>query len=298
MKKFLEFLNEALSDIDKVLDKMNDGGIESLTPREKELLRKYSKGEDISKFSLDEPKEPIRRIEPVRKIKVPSEYSFKIGDEVRPAKSDQGNLPEEVYYYLRTQKSFLIRNINSNGKIDIGAKTGTGRAYYFNPSRFQLVNSKNQNIKSDIDPFGEDDWSGNDGRLSGNGNSGGIRDGNNNNNNNNNYNNNNNGDDDEVPLKTAFFIVVGETPIAWGLGEGITGMAHNLIDHQYGDMGWAFDGGLCDLYPELRENDFEDLAEGHMEYYGDLDIPEVVLLLRNLGFIAREGDVNVFPAVL
>ena len=37
MKKFLEFLNETLSDIDKVLDKINDDGIESLHPKRKRV---------------------------------------------------------------------------------------------------------------------------------------------------------------------------------------------------------------------------------------------------------------------
>lgn len=186
-KTFQEFLNEGLSDIDKILDKMNATGKDSLTANEKELLAKYSRGEDISKFKLDDEPRPVVRIpnNNVGQVRRDDYYQnvtrFDVGDEVALAITDNRGLSEEVYYYLRAQKTFTIRKINANGKIDVGARTANGAVFYLNPVRFKLVKPNSSDAKNDeIDPFGEENWPQGGGNNNNNRNQGGGNAGNNN----------------------------------------------------------------------------------------------------------------------
>ena len=47
-------VNEAMSDIDNILDKISQGGLESLTPQEKEYLKYYSKTGEYMDVEDDE----------------------------------------------------------------------------------------------------------------------------------------------------------------------------------------------------------------------------------------------------
>lgn len=171
IKKFYEF-NESLGsdNLDLVLNKMNREGFQSLNKREKLLLQKFTKGEDITNFSLEEPEVPVRMVVPTV-IRAPREYGnmrdneietsnsggFQIGDIVVLYDKERGKLPENVYRYIIKKDEFLISGINDSGKLDVGAKTQSGKIYYLSSKRF-LLQERKPKITSAVDPLGEEDW--------------------------------------------------------------------------------------------------------------------------------------------
>ena len=171
--KFINF-NESLGsdNLDIVLDKMMKKGFQSLSKREKELLSKFTSGEDISNFSLKEPiltvnqtprfnreESFIRGVSGIIEPTVISVKRFQVGDEVVLIDKDMGKLPPEVFSYLIKQKSFIIREISDSLKLDVGAISARGNPFFLSPKRFELIKSK-PNIISPLDPLGEDDWTG------------------------------------------------------------------------------------------------------------------------------------------
>lgn len=299
MKKFFEFINEAMSDLDKVLDKMNGHGYDSLNAKEKELLSKFSRGEDISQFKLDDEPRPLIKIPKnkiVKKQVRDNPYNatkFDVGDEVSLAIIDSNGLSEDVYYYLRAQKTFIIRNINANGKIDVGAKTASGASFYLNPSRFKLVksNSSNPAIKNDVDPFGEENWPDSGGNNNNpNNNNGGNRGG------------NGNGDDDfpdddENVNKEDLLLMLCDP-----LGDNMYGDILIVVIDRNND-GWVYDNNLelDQLFPGLQDIEIDELQEGHLAYYGDMTKLQLADRLRQENFNVRiiEGGINDihFPVI-
>lgn len=134
--------------------------------------------------------------------------------------------------------------------------------------------------KNDVDPFSEEIWGDNIQNLP---QIGGFEI----------ANNHQIDDDDEIPPMNSFKIIVGRTPRNWGSDARISALVVNLVDSINGDAGWVFDGELSYNYPILNQIDnFDEIAEGTFEYYGNLTVEEIVNRLIEFGFIAEAGNLN------
>jgi hypothetical protein len=216
--------------------------------------------------------------------------TFEAGDIVWVIDKTQGKLPADIYKYLTSKPAFEIKKIYK-GKIDIGCKI-KDQVFYFSPKRF----SKEKDFKpekkavsdekwwskgvgagqtaKELDPYNEEDW----GRR-------------------------NWGDgqlppppanipEEGAPPLNTFKIIVGDTPDEWGINSPTSAIAVNLINHRYGDAGWAFDDHLSAYYPVLDQIELEEMAEGTFEYSGEWTKEELVAILQNLGFNAEIGDMD------
>lgn len=260
VNKYKNFVSESKKSaddfIDKILDKIEKDGYENLSQYEKDVMKRYSNGEDVS---MEKDVEKLQR-EDFNK----NQHRFEVGDKIRVANRNQGKLSKEVFKFLLSQKYFIIRKISSTGKLDIGCNVG-GKVFYFSSDRF--AHYKAPLNKLELDPHGEENWNDVDGD-----------------------NDDNDNNDGHILDNNAIRFVIGNTGQEWmrdGFGP-ITLFAINLVNHQFGQANFMFDEEVKHYFPVLNQiHGLHDEVEGVLDYNGHLTLNQLAQRLRDLGFVVE-----------